>query len=280
MNGFQAWFALLFPPLLLVMPLVSSLFVSVSPIEPGDPENRRTRIRRWSLALWAGTLASLALHQILFWWISPPWAQQAWVLCFALWFGLAMPLWRAENPDLFCGAPEGLAQRSAPLRPRKPVVPLRALWLGFLVWGLAVALTIASALTREQEQHVALTHLLIFDLSGLVFLLGFAMGSRRISLEPEPMDAGNSPELREAYESLRHAKGWAFFTLGFLGMLAFVLPPALLAWDQENLLMPAVLIGAIGGTVVGIAGGIVGAVLGMRRARITAMLREISARSA
>ncbi|MBN1477192.1 hypothetical protein JXA47_10595, partial [Candidatus Sumerlaeota bacterium] len=221
--------------------------------------------------------ASLALHQVLFWWVNPAWAQQTWVLCFALWFGLAMPLWRAKNPDLYRGAPEELAQRSAPLRPREPVVPIGVLWVGFLVWGLVVAFTITAALTRDQG--LALMHLMIFDFSGLFFLFGFAMGSRRISLEPEPMDAGNSPELREAYESLRHAKGWAFFTLGFLGMLAFVVPPALLAWDHEGLLMPAILIGALGGTAVGIAGGITGGVLGMRRARITAMLREIAQRS-
>jgi hypothetical protein len=112
----------------------------------------------------------------------------------------------------------------------------------------------------------------LFMGGGLVFIVSFGIGSQKSALEPEPLAPEDSSAVAKTYNSLRHLKGWGFYSLGVAGMLVVTIPPLLIAWDHEHLLRIAIALGAGGGTIVGIAGGVVGILADSKRARINDML--------
>ena len=97
---------------------------------------------------------------------------------------------------------------------------------------------------------------------------------RRSLVEPEAVSANETEELRAERESFRRLKLHGWFWLATVAMLIFSLPPLLLIWFGNAALMPAIWIGAGGGTLAGIGGGVFGTVASMRRARINRLCFE------
>lgn len=278
---FNDWFSLLFPPAMFIMAAVPSLFIRRSPHPELSEEEQTRKIHRWTLLLWGATAAALVLHLAVYRFIGHEIARDLWVLFFVLWFGIAMPQWRAKNPAAFSSVmngPQAPQRRGASLRPRQPVVPLIAIAVALSI-GLLLALTTAAIAIIRDRHEMPVWWLLLFSLMGILFMSAFGFTARKRYFQPEPMDPDCSPELAQEYASLRRFMGWGFYWLGFSGMLMFALPPLMLAWEPNVFVVPAVMIGAIGGSLVGLAGGVVGTIGGVKRMRINTLLKKLNEQS-
>lgn len=269
------WFDLLFTPSMLLFPLAFALCFR----RARNVAINAARVRRLTWLLASATVAALGLFALARSVWGPHVARYLWPLFFPLWFCLAMPLWVAKNPNLKPHDPLPTA-RTATLVSRAHANPVPGWWAG-LMWGVwAVLLIVVLArMTRPLEGDDWSTWVTALGsvLVGLVAPLVTPFAVRRAVEEPEPLDAGASPQLAEAYARNRAFRAWGLAIGGLVILVVLGSLPVALAWAPLDLRSGATLgvIGGIVGSVVGIAGGVFGTIAGVRRARITALLREL-----
>jgi hypothetical protein len=139
--------------------------------------------------------------------------------------------------------------------------------VGWIVFGLCVGATFW-AIAQGAPAMLML---------GLAFWIGLGVfGSRGTLTEAEPMDMAGSPELAEAWASLRGFKAWCFYGIGLVGTIGFA------AVAVVTVYAPGVagMSGALFGTAGGIAGGVFGTMGSVRRARVNALLQELAGNEA
>lgn len=267
------WFHRLFPTFMILFPLAFTLFAGRHPERAHDDVPQRMR------RLWFATLLALGLHVGMQAWIeSDPTAlellRRAWPVAFGigpffvLWFVFAGPALQARQPGYrpmpHPGSPEPV--RSASLVRRDSSCPIsRGAWiLGWTLFGLCSG-AIAWSIAQGAPAMLVL---------GLGFWLGMGVvGSRSSLIEAEPMDAAGSPELAEAWASLRRFKSWIFYVAGLLGTVCFAGVAVMTVYAPDV----AGMSGAVIGTAGGIAGGVFGTMASVRRARINELLQKLGA---
>jgi hypothetical protein len=268
------WFDLLFPPAMLLVPLVLTLCFRTPPGAAVDAG----RIRTLTLALGGSTAAAIALCLALFLFVSPLVARYGWVLFFPLMVP-AMLLINAKNPYL-SAHPPGQVVRAASLVSRRELVEVPRWFLG-LAWGLWLAgmAAVLGRLIRPLEGMEWAMWLSALGMCGLSVLVPVFLGrvGRMLSEEPEPMDSSGSPELADAYARLRRFRLVGFCVCGVGMLVTFAGFGIAMSWMPVTVEMGVILgiAGGIAGTVGGIAGGVFGTLASLRRARITEMLHRI-----
>lgn len=237
-------------PAVLLVPLLLGLLARTRV----GSESERFAVRARASALVLATLAALAvwLGSLLTGMLGPripalEWvAQLSWLLFFPLWFGFALPLLQAKDPELGPGrsAPGGTL-RSASLSPRHREAPIPP---GHWVAGLLVAALFTAAIAArglwgpfaddgERGRWLVLLGFQVATVALAAALVPFAV--RRGLSEPEPLDAAGSAELGELYHSHRHARArgtfWVFLVAlpSAVGVLA-----TLAAWSGPGIGAP------------------------------------------
>jgi len=269
------YFDLLFAPVMILFPL---LFAVCFRRARGVNLNA-ARIRGLTLLLIAGSVAALAAFAFVRWQWGPTHARYLAALFFPLWFGVAGPLAIAKNPNLHAHHPQPAA-RTATLARRDWQNPVPGWWTGLLwaVWA-ALFLVVLARLARPLEGNEWTTWWAGFFGAAINVIgpLVTPYSVRRSIVEPEPMDAAGTPRLAEAYARSRSFRAWGLAVGGLVMVLVLGAMPVLLAWlplDGRGGAMLGI-VGGIAGTALGIAGGVFGTVASLRRARVTALLREL-----
>jgi hypothetical protein len=294
---------LCFVPMMLMTPL---LWAAITPNRVGSDSQRmmvRTRMSALvvftciALAAWFGLLLmTLQLPN------TNPLAhahRHMWVAFFPLWFGLAMPLVRAKSCDWQSSphesattqtGPRGPTLRSASLVNREREMPIRSWeWAFGIVSSLACILWIAvrglypfanpEAIEPGQvsfyQWSLALSTYAVC-MAGQWFFVPYSL--KLSYLEPEPLDSSGSSELQEMYRQHRRKKIRTLYWMTgvllptFLGtMLAWMV------WRPEHFQIIG-MVGAIGGSVFGIAGGIIGTLMSAQRMRIAEFKATLEAK--
>lgn len=278
------WFNLGFPIAMILAPLCFTLAVRPRPRSDSDGRIARTRL----LLLLAGTAAALGLFAAL-WVALGDVARFSWFLFFPLFFGLAMPAIVARNADWAGPHAASPTRRSASLvnRDRGQAVPR---WM----WAVSIGITLLAAgliavrplgpTFDDAARRAMVLALALQVLCGGTLIAVLAMCMPMLRREPEPMDAGGSQELAEAYERLRRFKSRAFVWLFGVGMTAMIAVINVgVAWAGAvgpKAAMMLAIVGSVGGSLLGVGGAIIGTVAGIRRVRINGMLRELEERRA
>lgn len=279
---------LVFVPLMLLSPLAFALPARTAGGRGGGgsanaDEPQRAEVRARTIALVIATLLALAL------WLGAVLASVnigsqtlaivarfTWVLFFPLWFLFAVPLLRAKNAAWFrTGAPASNEPvRAARLDNRARTSPVgRSHWLALgLIGGAFLAAILARGLVGPFESDSDRSRWLVFAGSYLLVIVMVAavlpVSLRMLLSEPEPMDAGGSPELARMYDAHRTAKIRGLFYLLGVGMIVlFGVCMSLAAWLPFGEI--AGWIGGLGGSALGIAGAWFGVVMAIHRMRIT-----------
>lgn len=262
------WFQRLFPAFMLLWPALLTSCVKRHPTLAA-PDAERALRRLWvftALALVVFTAVQVALELTL---PERHGLRAGWPIVvgsagsMALFFRAAMPALIARSPG-WGGPGARPATRTASLEARDgaDLLPRWAMPLGWIVCALCAAV-MAWAISRGAPAALLL---------GLGFWLGMGLGCRAAAREPEPLDAQASASVREAYRSARRLRAWGFWSLGLAGTLCFTVVAAL-AVERP---MTAGLAGAVGGTLIGVAGGVFGTVASISRARINTALHELA----
>lgn len=294
---------LVFPPFMILVPLVTALLVPQRATE----ESARARQRGLLLALVAGTMFSLAVWGTFVLltprFASAQWAAMwTWPLFFPLWFGLAWPLIRVKSPH-WEGAMYGAeavsgAVRTASLVNRERLSPVtRWMWAVALLASVAGVAAIAArglmpfplesvgsgdeaAATAQRTQWWIFLGL---SLMGPLGLLWLPRVLRAMLREPEPMDAAGSRDLAELYAAQRRRRVLGMFWLnGVAGPLVLGGFFALVTWFPNSGAIWGI-IGGVGGTALGITGAVFGFMMTAERAKIAearARLEQSSSASA
>lgn len=263
-------FDYLFTLCMILFPAVFTLFVRQ---KDGASETQAKR-RKMTLVLWFSTVAAVIVYLLLAR-LNPALAYFMWFMFFPLWFLLAMPLLQARDPGWRPLAQDNVRSASLVRRDRLPS-RLRVGWIAITVlWGLLLCVSVAGlALAVSQP---AQWWLLFFNLAagGELWLLYWAM--KRSMIEPEPAMPRESDALHAERENFHRFKLYGWFVLASLMMLIFSLPPLLLIWYGNTALTWAIVVGAGGGTLIGIGGGVFGTIASIKRAKINRLCLESSA---
>jgi hypothetical protein len=298
------WIMLCFVPIVLTAPL---LWAVLTPNRVGSDSQRmmvRTRMSALviftciALAAWLGLLLmGLQLPN------ENPLAQahwHMWVAFFPLWFGLAMPLVQAKSYGWQSSVPPSSEMqtevheatlRSASLANRAREMPIRR-W----EWVLGISLSFACIVGIAMRGLYPFANPEAIE-PGQVSFYQWALGlstyavciasqwffvpySLKLSyLEPEPLDSTGSSELQEMYRQHRRQK------IRLLYWMTGVLLPAFLGtmlawmvWWPEHFQIVGV-VGAVGGSVLGIAGGIIGTLMSAQRMRIAEFKSRLDAKA-
>ena len=279
---------LVFPPFMILVPLVTALLVPRRATE----ESALARQRGLLLALVAGTLLALAawgafvLLTPRFGW-APVAALWSWPLFFPLWFGLAWPLIRAKSPQ-WEGAMYGAEAASGVVRTASLVNRERLSPVTRWMWAVAALASVAGVAaiaarglmpfplgsvgsSDEAAATVQRTQWWIFLGISLMVPLGLLWLPRVLRSmlrEPEPMDAAGSRDLAELYAAQRRRRVLGMFWLnGVAGPLVIGGSFALVTWFPNSGAILGI-IGGVGGTALGIAGAVFGFMMAAERARI------------
>lgn len=269
-------FSLLFVPIMLLAPLVFALCIR-NRSDGGEAVRAEIRLRTIALALctvlalavWAAFLvAGTATGSEVLSKVS----QFCWPLFFPLWFGFAMPVIRAKNPAW--GNPNSGVVRTASLVSRERRSPVRA-WHWALT-AIACLVLLGAVVSRgwagepfpsDYERHRWIVLVASYGASLLILAVTLPWSLRLALREPEPLDAQGSPELQRMYDEFRDARiRWMFWLMGFILPVLLGASLALVAWLASPLV--GGMLGAIGGTTVGIIGAWLGTAMSVRRARI------------
>ncbi len=272
------FFQFLFVPIFLCAPLVMVLSLLTWRNETIDRELLKTKIRTLSLA----TLSCLAvwlivliialvtrssLLQLL--------STMAWLLFFPLWFGIAMPIARLLFAVLQPAIPLEQQKRTASLVNRQRKNPIQ--WWH---WGLStVACTGLLFATLWIGRHIdqstwtpQQSFLWFWGMLGYPALVIFTyavlyFGVRASLAEPEPLDSHGNVELQKLYDDARSNRALSmFWLLGFLQPVFFGVCLFLSTWIQSNNLIA--ILGATGGTLLGLAGSWAGVNATLQRLKI------------
>lgn len=255
---------------MILFPAVFTLFVKQRSTDPVAIALNRKLNR----GLWFATALAVGVYALLYRW-QPAVAYFMWLAFFPLWFLLAMPVLNTRNAGW--QQPQRSAMRSASLLRRDQLPP--GLRVGWLLLTLAWILLLAASVYGLLRDAAGSTHwwLLAFNLvaGAELWLLHWSM--RRSLIEPEPAVPDESDELRAAREDFRQFKLLGWFAIAAVMMLIFSLPPLLLIWLGVDVLTLVIIIGAGGGTLVGIGGGVFGTIASIKRARINRLCFEVAA---
>lgn len=268
-----SWFTLIFVPLMLILPWGCAWRWPATTQDPEVLKQIRARVQR--LGGW--TLLALLLWSACAW-LSQLNPEQAWLATLVRvgWIGYA-PLWTMGTMRILAlkqpAVHSGPSVRVALLANRERHNPIQR-WHWLCLWGFSlgwVALILCSP--NAMRGWWAAGYAAQVLLTAAILPWGL-----RLSLaEPEPMDAGASEELAQAYRQLRSAKLKALFWLLGVGMLSlFGACAALATWMPSG--EWAAWLGALGGSAVGIAGALVGVYFGNRRAQIAAYKAQLDQR--
>lgn len=236
-------------------------FVLLFPARPALDGERLSNYKRRVLWLGLATAAAWCLIALVHTRFSG--VHGLWALCFGLWFGGAMPIMRLKRLDWFAPLPEATT-RQASLHSRLHASPVHKSWwaVAWCIWLLLLAATLATL----EALHVQALFPLFFNLMGAFWLIMGQYGLRWFLLEPEPLDSRGSVELRDAYGALRKFKvyGWLGLVIG--AMLTFSGVALMIARDAG--VVAIVVLGAGGGSLLGVLGGVFGTYASVLRGRI------------
>ena len=254
---------------MILFPAAFTLFVRSKAVTAGQ----QSRSRKLGRILWLSTGVTVVAFLLLARW-QPAVAYFMWFMFFPLWFLLAMPMLQSRDPGW--GPIQRDVVRSASLV-RRDVLPSRLLvgWIAITaLWGLLLCVAVAGLVLAVSEP--VQWWLLFFNLAAgaELWLLYWAMG--RSLIEPEPTSAHESETLRVERQRFHRFKLGGWFFLAAAMMLIFSLPPLLLIWYGNQALTWAIVIGAGGGSLVGVGGGVFGTIASIRRARINRLCIEAS----
>lgn len=282
------WYTFAFAPIMIVAPLIFAAFARFNAQAGGDRALVRTRMIRLVIATAVAFAVFIALYLILDLWDHGVWAAHAWPLFFPLFFGFAMPVIAAKNPDTVTPHPKTpVSVRSASLVSRERRNPLR-LWHWAICWiicGIAIvgviARPIVAPISDDAERWRIMSSILLIVVlwAPMLALLPWCM--RMVLREPEPLDAAGSHELAAAYERHRNFKLWCFWWFFGIVMNVLIGSGALMtAWTTpgESMSRSLGVFGGVGGALLGVAGAAFGIYAGIQRVRITALLRELNQR--
>ncbi|HMN95005.1 MAG TPA: hypothetical protein PKC43_00290 [Phycisphaerales bacterium] len=267
---------LLFVPAML---LFSVLFVHCTPNRAASDADRATAAARL-MALWIATLVALVIWGACV--LSPrslgipalSWAGYASALLFfPLWFAFAMPALRMRSPAWAGPHAVGSPTRTASLVNRSRENPIgighwiAVVALGALLLGTILARGWARPFDGPSEQLRWMIISIVYALTLLVALGFQPVAIRQALREPEPLDASGSEELRRMYDAARTSRIRTMFWL--VGAALPLLLGALLAlsvWLDRPWAIGVV--GAVGGTLLGLLGAWFGVRASLRRVRI------------
>ncbi len=270
------WYDRLFPPLMIILPLVMVLCVRPR----ATSEAQLARARRLTMWLVIGTIAGLAVWLALYLWVIPEQARHMFWLALGPLMPLAMRIMPLKNRDM--GSPhEGRTVRAASLASRAHASPVPR-WAWGVLWLVTVVClgVMAARWTREMSDAAVFRWWVAFPIAAVLLPLEAALGPWAIGMvlrEPEPMDASDSDGLRKAYARHRNERAWAFYGLFLVMTLMIGAGNAVLVWIEPSSGMDRN-IGLWGGGVgaaIGMAGAGFGVWSGMRRARLNRMVREL-----
>jgi hypothetical protein len=280
-------FQLTFVPIMLTTPLIVVVCMLAWRKESTHRELIRTKITQLTVATVLCVLGWLAFLITAFLMRSPMLqilSTMAWLPFFPLWFLGAMPIAKllfAQGQQDFGVTTE---KRTASLINRQSKNPLQW-WHWGLSISLCVALLVATFLIGQsvdqtrwtpQQQFIWFWGMLGYSgLLGLTYIvLRFAI---RASLsEPEPLDAHGSLELQHLYDESRSSRILGLFWLvGFLQPVFFGACLLLSTWFHSHNL--TAILGASGGTLLGIAGSWMGVTATLQRLKIARLKMELEA---
>jgi hypothetical protein len=285
-------------PAMLLFPLVTALIVP-SRVR-SDTDRAVVRVRLLTLAF--VSLAALLLWLGLFYLYAflpgsalGPIVNFTWILFFPLWFFLAMPAIRAKNP-VTASASEGVTAstegvRVASLKNRQRENPIggKLRWLPVAILLLAVlAVSIRGIFPfvdlhwegegeMMRERWIFLTTLML--IVGIPAAIIIPVALRRLGDEPEPLDPKGSSELIELYRGQRRRRSLGLFWLIGVGLPAFVgaILAAMVWMPSDDSTIG--LIGALGGSAIGVAGAVFGIMMTIERVRIAEVKARLDAGS-
>lgn len=269
------WFNIFFPLGMILFPAIFSVFIRTRSAPREDASEHTARIQVLRKRLWLWTAGAVIFFLALYSYGPAELSRFAWILFFPLWFQGAMPLLQAKDHGWRPALAEKTA-RSASLvrRDMQAPIPTWAWLLAGATWLLSLVLIIELLVTQPHGRLVAWT--IVFPFMGGAWLLWGRYWTAKSALEPEPMDAGDSPELSEAYADFRRAKMWAWYVMSVMVMVVMTLPAVMVALRGTELLKAAIWVGAGGGSLAGVLGGVVGVWADLRRAKLTRLYQRIS----
>jgi len=269
------WFTLTFTPFMLLAPIAIVLLTPKQKSPAPDAALVRRRLARLLVA----TATALAIFAALYLFVAEVAARFAWVMFFPLWFGLAVPLYAARRPRDAQPPHEASGRvRTAALtnRLRENPVPASAWWVLWAIWVAGVA-ALAIRLAQPFEGRAWLTYLIVAPILLVLGPFDILIGRVAVRMtlqEPEPLDAGGSAELAEAYATHRRRRVWFFYWLAATLLVTTICSTMAFAW-----VTPGPAFGYVGGaigTILGTAGGFVGLWFTMERSRLSERLEQLA----
>lgn len=227
--------------------------------------------------LLSATIVALALLLLIGWFLSIN-THHYWIsgvipfieglFWIPLWFVFGMKALRLQFPEI--QAVQTRPVRRASLTPRQPLTR-KMHWInvsGWAFWMILLLLTVLGLMRHEWKQ----SWLAAFHLSALFWLIGSRYLSKTIVFEPEPLPENPSEDLQSAYRRFRQQRQQGLMVMGLAAAFISALPPTLLAWYPQTGLKTAILVGAGGGTLLGVFGGIIGTWASIQRLRLARLL--------
>lgn len=266
------YFDAVFVAVMILFPAIFTLFVRRQEDGRRSGIDVRADIAAKQRRLWLWTGIAIGAYAVVMLNGHDRVADFLWMLCFPLWFLLAMPVLRAKDPG-WRGVPR-TATRSASLVRRDVVPPgLERAWRALtVIWALLLAAAVVGL--ASDAPGAALWWLIVFPIAGGAEIALFYWCARRSLIEAEPHPAIETQEIREARESLRRLKLYVWFGAAAAAGVVFSAPALILIWWGPSTLMPAIIAGAGGGAVVGIGGGVAGTYTDLKRARLNRLCME------
>lgn len=259
---------------MILFPALFTLFVRNKQVGRGGPDERTRDLAAKQRRLWIWTAAAVFAYAGLESNGVETAAYMLWVVCFPLWFLLAIPVLQAKDPG-WRGVPRPSVRTAALVR--RDVLPagLKRAWIMLaVIWGSALFAAVAGLFVGAPGAD--LWWLVGFPLIGGVEIPLFYWGSSRSLIEPEPHVERETTEIRSAREGLRSLKLYGWLGLAAACVLVFSAPALILIWAGQSALMAAIAIGAGSGALVGIGGGVFGTMADLRRAKLNRLCLEQS----
>jgi hypothetical protein len=264
------YFEIVFVVGMLIWPAAFTQLVRRQASLPSTAEQAEIAIKQRRLWLW--TAIAVGVYVALRLGGGVPLVHFMWIACFPLWFLLAVPLLRAKDPG-WRGVPQRSTRSAALIRRDLLPKPIAQAWVVLtIVWfGLTLA---AVAGIVMGAPGAPLRWLIIFPLTAGGEVALFFWCCKRSLIEAEPSVAEETSEIRAAREHLRRIKLYGWLGAAAASVVVFTAPALILIWWGESALMPALIVGAGGGGLVGIGGGVFGTLADLRRVKLNRLCIE------
>jgi len=282
-------FQFTFVPVMLTTPLIVVLCMLAWRTERVGREAIRGRIARLTVITLLCIVGWLAFLITAFLMRSPILqllSTMAWLPFFPLWFLGAMPIAKLLFQESTPANTDSLEKRSASLVNRQRKNPIRP-WHWGLTFGLCGGLLLATFLAGAEDDPRLLTpqhqFLAFWGMIGYVglLLLTYVIVQLAVSgalREPEPLDSQGNPELQRLYDQSRTSRILSlFWLLGFLQPVFLGL--CLLLWTLMDSQYLIAILGATGGTLLGLAGSWMGVTATLQRLKIAKYKLELDAQA-